>query len=91
LPEGPDAKLVAQVFKEAAVPSQSCAGVEDLIEGIEASAGTALLAEEALTQPILQQLVEALAHHPAWSDFPLVIFFNRGGETVQTSRRMLAT
>jgi signal transduction histidine kinase/CheY-like chemotaxis protein len=90
LPDDGDAQLADQVFREAGLPSERCADIDDLVTKMGAGAGAALLAEEALTQPVLQRLDEALGRQPPWCDFPLVIFFNRGGETTQTSRRMLA-
>jgi signal transduction histidine kinase len=90
LPDGPDAHLVAQVLEEAGLPCERCGDIEALIQGIDSGAGLAILAEEVLSQPAVQRLVEALHRQPRWSDFPLVVLFNSGGQTTQTSRRMLA-
>jgi signal transduction histidine kinase/CheY-like chemotaxis protein len=77
-PTGQDAPLACEVFTKAGLPADISADVEDLCRQIEAGAGAALLTEEALPPAALDRLVETLGRQPPWSDFPLVVFSNRG-------------
>src|SRR5262249_61597617 len=90
LPPGQDLSFANSVLEQAGLASQRCADGEVFCRELEAGAGAALLAEETLTEPTMRLLVEALGRQPPWSDFPLVAFFGSGGETVQSSLRMLA-
>jgi signal transduction histidine kinase/CheY-like chemotaxis protein len=89
LPGGRDADLVAEALGEAGLAGRACADVDTFCRELGAGAGTAVLAEEMLSQAVTQRLVEALGQQPPWSDFPLVIFFASGTDTAATSRRML--
>ncbi len=88
-PPEPDATLIRTVLGEAGLPSYFCATVEDLCREADAGAGAALLAEESLQPPTVQCLIDLLARQPRWSDFPLLIFFNGGGESLNSALRML--
>jgi signal transduction histidine kinase/CheY-like chemotaxis protein len=89
LPDGQDAAPVAAALDEAGFLCHTCADVDAFCQELEAGAGTAVLAEETLSQAVTQRLVAALGQQPPWSDFPLVIFFSSGTDTAGTSRRML--
>src|SRR5262249_8531031 len=88
-PPEPDATLIRGALGQARLPTHFCADVEELEREMVAGAGAALLAEESLQPPVSQRLIDRLESQPAWSDFPLLIFFNGGGETVGTALRML--
>ncbi len=72
-PTGRDALMTSKYLAEAGMLAEVCAGMEELCRKLEAGAGAALIAEEALTDEAMRCLVEALGQQPQWSDFPLVI------------------
>src|SRR5579885_1327839 len=88
-PPEPDATLIRSVLGQARLSAYFCTTVEELCREAEAGAGAALLAEESLQPPAMRCLVELLGRQPPWSDFPLLVFFNGGGESLNTALRML--
>ena len=85
-PTGRDASMTEKYLEEAGVGVEPCARIEELCERMLASAGAALISEEALSPEALQCLVEALGQQPPWSDFPLVILTTGAGTTPASSR-----
>lgn len=90
LPSSPEISLVAAVLPQADLACQFCANAEEFFGEWKTGGGTALLAEEALSPPVMQRLVEGLGQQPPWSDFPLVVFFGGGDKTTRTGLRMLS-
>jgi PAS domain S-box-containing protein len=78
-PHGRDAQVAAAILAEARLRSVTCASLEQLVEGIEAGAGTALVTEESLLQADLHPLATWLGTQPQWSDFPFILITSRGG------------
>jgi CheY-like chemotaxis protein/signal transduction histidine kinase len=76
------------VLGQAELDAVFCPDLAGLCREMEARAGTALLAEEALDPPALHALVGVLNRQEAWSDFPLVVLFGRVG-TAESGLRML--
>src|SRR4030095_2972452 len=72
-PTGRDAALACEVLTKEGFRADSCRKMEDLCDGLVRGAGAALITQEALTMPSLDQLVNALSKQPAWSDLPLMI------------------
>jgi signal transduction histidine kinase/CheY-like chemotaxis protein len=79
-PTGRDAVLASQLLTAAKVPNHSCADDAELFREIEAGAGAALLAEEALQPWTVNGLLDVLSREGPWSDLPLVVFA-QGGQT----------
>jgi signal transduction histidine kinase len=71
-PIGRDAELACAVMEREHLTARICSGVGDLIAQLNAGAGTAVIADEALDGniPALHEWVKA---QPAWSDFPFII------------------
>jgi signal transduction histidine kinase/CheY-like chemotaxis protein len=88
-PPEPDATLICTVLGQAGLAAQFCATVEELCRQIELGAGAALLAEESLQPPAMRHLVELLGRQPPWSAFPLLVFFNDSGQSLNSALRML--
>jgi signal transduction histidine kinase len=88
-PPEPDATLIRTVLGQARLTAHFCADVAELCREVDVGAGAALLAEESLAPPAVQCLVDLLGRQAPWSDFPLLIFFNGGGESLNTALRML--
>jgi signal transduction histidine kinase len=75
-PSGRDSALVARGL--AGSYTEVCADAEDLLARLEAGAGVALVAEEALSEQAVQRLGELLRRQPSWSDVPLVVLTGSG-------------
>jgi signal transduction histidine kinase len=71
-PVGRDAELARRLLEREHLDAETCSDVGALISGLEAGAGAAVIADEALRGRIslLHDWVEA---QPAWSDFPFII------------------
>jgi len=71
-PIGRDAELARRLLEREHLDAEACSDVGELIYGLEAGAGAAVIADEALNGRIslLHDWVEA---QPAWSDFPFII------------------
>jgi signal transduction histidine kinase len=71
-PVGRDAELARRLLEREHLDAETCSDAGDLISGLEAGAGAAVIADEALNGRIslLHDWVEA---QPAWSDFPFII------------------
>jgi len=72
-PRGRDAQVIEQVLQRDAVRCCQCATYALLLERLDAPAGGALIAQEALHGADLGLLIDKLAAQPSWSDFALVI------------------
>lgn len=78
-PLGRDAHVAGGMLREAGFASVDCRTIEALVEGMEAGAGFALVAEEALRTADLHPLAQWLEAQPEWSDFPFILLTLRGG------------
>src|SRR5437764_3350714 len=76
-PTGRDGPLACRVLRRAGLSAQVCADAPALCRELEAGAGAALLAEEALDPAATQRLSAALSGQPPWSDLPLVVVTRR--------------
>ena len=72
-PTGRDTPLACAALSSHGVRAEPCRGMEELCSEIGKGAGAALIAQESLTLPALDQLVKVLSKQPAWSDFPVII------------------
>ena len=89
-PSGRDASLAARVLEQAGLTVSVCADGDTLVREIAAGAGAAIVAEDALTPPLVARLIDMLARQPAWSDFPFLIFTARVA-TARENERTLET
>jgi signal transduction histidine kinase/FixJ family two-component response regulator len=78
-PTGRDAALACQILNQAGLTCEPCLDEASLFAEIEAGAGTAILAEEALQPWTIQALAELLSRQETWSDLPLIVFARSGG------------
>jgi len=72
-PAGADARVIARLLTEAGLESEVCADARRLSRELEAGAGAAVVAEEALGTAAVAQVAEVLAAQPEWSDLPLIL------------------
>jgi signal transduction histidine kinase/ActR/RegA family two-component response regulator len=72
-PRGRDAQVISQVLMNAGLVCTVCDNHKALLQDLEAGAGTALIAEEALLEVDLMPLADWLSRQASWSDFPFVL------------------
>jgi signal transduction histidine kinase/ActR/RegA family two-component response regulator len=87
-PSGRDASLASRALGEVGFATLICESGEELAARVAAGAGAALIAEEALTPPVLARLLDILGRQKPWSDFPFLIFTERAA-TVRENQRAL--
>jgi signal transduction histidine kinase/CheY-like chemotaxis protein len=92
-PVGRDAPIAGSILSEAGLRINICASLTDLVQGLAAGAGFALLTEEALRTANLNPLAQWLEGQAEWSDFPFILLTQRGGglERNPSARRFLDT
>jgi two-component sensor histidine kinase len=72
-PLGRDAEVCARLMQEAGWATLACANVTRLCDELNKGSAFAVVAEEALANGNLLQLVSWIRGQPAWSDFPVII------------------
>jgi len=72
-PRGRDQDVILRVLGGQGVGCEGIDSLSALVDAMQAGAGAAVLAEEALRSMELARLVAALDAQDAWSDFPFVI------------------
>src|SRR3982074_2103879 len=83
-PFGKDAMLVSQVLESSGIPVELVTDASDLARCVDSGAGAAVVAEEALSDEIIEQLGNSVAAQPAWSDFPIIVLTSGGASTPST-------
>jgi PAS domain S-box-containing protein len=78
-PTGRDAIVAAGLIREAGFHANIAADLATLLHEIEAGAGLAVIADEAIKTADLRGLVKWLNEQPSWSDFPIVLLTLQGG------------
>jgi signal transduction histidine kinase/CheY-like chemotaxis protein len=78
-PTGRDASVAAALIKEAGYYANICSDLGALLGEIEAGAGLAVIADEAIKTADLRGLMGWLNDQPSWSDFPFVLLTHQGG------------
>ena len=77
-PVGEDGAVLKDTLSKDGLECCICASIEELCQGISGGAGTALIAEEALSVQTIELLAGAIEQQPEWSDFPLLIMASQG-------------
>ena len=72
-PNGRDSAIARKILTEAGLAAYPCDTLRDLIDQLEAGAGLALIAEEALRHADLERLGRWAGEQPSWSDFPFIV------------------
>ena len=78
-PLGRDGQIACAILEEASIDSMVCVDRAALRRELELGAGLAVIAEEALYNADLSELVAWIEGQPPWSDFPFVLLAQRGG------------
>jgi PAS domain S-box-containing protein len=87
-PTGRDAQLICGVLQKAQISCREVSSVAELCDAIQARAGAAVLAEEAIPPKAVETLSAVLKQQPPWSDFPILVLTS-GGESTQRSKLLL--
>lgn len=87
-PTGRDAFLIANVLQREGITSESFAAPDKVFARLGRDAGALLLAEEAITPPLIRDLNIFLEKQEPWSDIPVIVMTS-GGETTLASLRVL--
>ena len=77
-PVGRDAEVGTRLLQEAGWVTLTCSNVAGLCEELTKGSAFAVVAEEALANGNLLQLVSWIKNQPAWSDFPILILTRHG-------------
>jgi signal transduction histidine kinase/CheY-like chemotaxis protein len=86
-PIGRDSSLTADLLSRAGITCQVCHSMDDTCIELARGAGAILLTEEALADPRLDDLADALAAQPPWSDISILLF--AGTDRSQAALRTL--
>ena len=78
-PTGRDAAVAAALIQEAGFYANIAGDLEALLREVQAGAGLAVIADEAIKTADLRRLVKWLNEQPSWSDFPIVLLTHQGG------------
>jgi PAS domain S-box-containing protein len=78
-PTGRDASVAAGLIREAGYYANICADLAALMHEVEAGAGLAVIADEAIKTADLRPLTRWLSDQRSWSDFPIVLLTHQGG------------
>jgi PAS domain S-box-containing protein len=78
-PTGRDGPVAAALIEEAGYHANTCFDLAELMHEIEAGAGLAVVADEAIKTSDLRGLMRWLSDQPSWSDFPIVLLTHQGG------------
>ncbi|MHB8269509.1 ATP-binding protein [Bradyrhizobium sp.] len=78
-PTGRDAAVAAALIREAGFYANIAGDLTALMHEVEAGAGLAVIADEAIKTADLRSLVKWLNDQPSWSDFPIVLLTHQGG------------
>jgi signal transduction histidine kinase/CheY-like chemotaxis protein len=73
-PIGRDSSLTAELLSRAGIACHICHSMTDVCAELTRGAGVILLTEEALVDRRLDDLAEALAAQPPWSDISILLF-----------------
>ena len=89
-PSGRDAVLATQLLEQGGMSAAICGSADELVAAIGEGAGGALVAQEALSLPVIAALAGALRNQPPWSDFPLIIFMPRTASAFENRKALEA-
>jgi PAS domain S-box-containing protein len=87
-PAGNDAVNAAAVLEQAGMTGVICLNLDEVLEKLGEGAGTVLIAEEALNEKNVSNLVHALSTQSHWSDIPLLLI-TRVNETAYAGQQLL--
>jgi signal transduction histidine kinase len=78
-PRGRDAVIAKGILRDAAMRSEICIDLAELLQEIKRGADVAIVTEEATRTADLRDLVDWVGSQPPWSDFPFILLTEHGG------------
>jgi len=78
-PRGRDAVIAKGILRDAAMRSEICLDLAELMQEIKRGADVAIVTEEATRSADLRELVDWVGSQPPWSDFPFILLTEHGG------------
>ncbi len=88
-PTGRDGELASGLLQREGLTTRCCTGTAELLECLEAGAGTAVVADEALSSVNIGSLLGWLQKQPPWSDFPFIVLTAGGRHSYAPGRMEL--
>ncbi len=79
-PTGEDTVVLSDVLSKEGLSPFVCESMEQFCDGIDKGAGTAIIAEEALSPINHERLTQTVQQQPEWSDFPFIIMARAGSD-----------
>jgi signal transduction histidine kinase len=85
--------MIVDLLRRNGLEAERCEHANQLAQALLGDADTAddgppcgalIVAEEALTPPVIRQLAEVVRRQPAWSDFPILILTSGGRSTLRS-------
>jgi signal transduction histidine kinase/CheY-like chemotaxis protein len=91
-PRGRDAVVAKEILRDAALHSDICLDLHEILQELNFGADVAVLTEEA-TRGEMRPLASWVSSQPPWSDFPFVLLTEHGGglERNPAAARLVAT
>jgi signal transduction histidine kinase/CheY-like chemotaxis protein len=77
-PSETDARVALSFLHEAGIAGRACPSLAELCKLAPGDVGCAVLVEEALVHPDIDDFLSMLAAQPPWSDLPLVLLASQG-------------
>lgn len=90
-PTGEDTVVLSNVLSKDDLTPLVCESMEQLCEGINKGAGTAIIAEEALFPMNVERLTKTVQQQPEWSDFPFIIMAKAGSASYRAWTFMIGS
>jgi two-component sensor histidine kinase len=87
-PAGRDGTVASAILREVGIRSQICAGMDELVGGLD-DVACAVVTEEGLLTSNRRALAEWVRQQPPWSDFPFILLTSRGTTPDQHLLEML--
>jgi len=86
-PTARDAQVVCRLLDRERLDCRRCDDLAALLEGLSTDAGPAVVAEEALDDAAVGELIDVLDRQPSWSNPPVILFIR--GRSDAAIRRLL--
>jgi len=86
-PVGRDAALLAETLEATSIETTIAPDPAALLRLLGEGAGVVIIAEEALTPPVMEAVTKWLDSQPPWSDLPFIVLTSSGRPTHQDHRR----
>jgi PAS domain S-box-containing protein len=68
-----DAEVTSALLTREEIPFASCQNASSLARELEGGVGAILMTDDALADPAIEQVLEALGRQPPWSDVPAIV------------------